>query len=143
MRLAALTTSQNRTKPKSTQKNAGISPLSTADCALRAFTPGAAPSPGNATNAITSAAIDSSQIQYAGKRANSGTRNATLASMASETSKKPLHAIDTLRTRRMNDVKMNATFENSASVRIAPRHGSRLPGDPGTASLQTMALPST
>src|SRR5450631_548600 len=63
--------------------------------------------------------------------------------MASETSKKPLHATDTLRTRRMNDVKMNATFENSASVRIAACHGSRLPGDPGTASLQTTALPST
>ena len=30
---------------------------------------------------MASAAIDDSQIQYAGRRANSGTRNATLASI--------------------------------------------------------------
>src|SRR5450755_4119673 len=141
MRLPALTASQKMTNPRSTQKKVGTSPLSTAAWLLRGFAPDAAPSPGKITKAAVSAAIASNQIQYAGKRANSGTRKPTPASITSATSKKPLQATDTLGTRRMYEVKTNATFENSASVRIASRQGSRLPGDPGSASLQTTALP--
>jgi hypothetical protein len=79
--LPALTASQNRVKPNRTQRNGGTSPLSTADRRLRDFAPGGiSPSPGNTTKAMASAAIDNNQIQYAGRRANSGTRNATPAS---------------------------------------------------------------